>query len=183
MKNLMFCIVFGGFYLFLIRCSPNQSGISTSNTVENIEASSILITTFVLSRDAFYGDSWLQIEEDTAAQSRSVLLKTYRGKDLISVVGGGDWEIIRNDRDEIAIDSVDFDLDGQQELVFSANIFGSTYGAFFYCVVYKANEWDISKLPFDRAYMVQQGGIRYIVDGSNYYRFKAGDLYIVEPPR
>ena len=110
----------------------------------------------------------------------SIFLQTKRNGDLISEIGRGNSEFIKDKDGTVSIDTLVFSMREHVYLI-TSYIKGSTYGAENYFLVFKKLEWLIMALPFDRArfYDTDQDGFDEIVEynsqiDSAIYTFSSG---------
>ncbi len=122
--------------------------------------------------------STLELLKDES--ENAITLQTKRNDYLISKVGCGNSEFIKDQDGFVKIDTLTFSKN-EQVFLLRSYIKGSTYGAECYFMVFKKSEWLIMALPFNRAqfYDLDHDGFDEIVGyksqtDSAIYTFSAG---------
>lgn len=97
----------------------------------------------------FDKDSITSLEILRDEHENYILLQTRCYGDILSVVGEGNIDFLDG---KLKLDTVFFEND-KEVFVLPTYVYGSTYGAVAYFLVYKnnyPNDWEIFKIPFDR---------------------------------
>lgn len=103
-----------------------------------------LVKTYYFNRDSITS---LEILRDE--RNNYILLETKCNGEILSIAGSGNIDFLDG---TLRLDTVFFEKD-KEVFVLPTYVYGSTYGAVVYFLVYKnnySNDWEIIKIPFDR---------------------------------
>ncbi len=180
MKNLYASLIilglfFGGYFI------NQKSKVITSATLNKILKSNQDSTAHILIEEDKYGKSWIEILK--SRKENTLIIRTKRDEDIISIAGYGNSENQVNENGSIVIDTLDFQMNAKKEYLLPTYIKGSTYGASIFYIVYYDSSWQVFRVPFDRVNVRYEKKIgqsvivEYKATGdSTLYKFKSGLL-------
>lgn len=174
MKQII--IISLGLFSVLSSCaSQDNKNASPLNATEDCNLFK-LVKTYYFDKDSVAALEVLKMDADNC-----VILQTKVHGKILSIAGAGNIDFVD---ENLILNSIFFEKD-KEVLVLPTYIYGSTYGAVVYFLIYEGNfenAWEILKIPFDRL-EIKTGKdnlsyiLHYSADGESIkYIFKDGFL-------
>jgi competence protein ComGC len=170
------------FFVLSSCTSQAQNNDSSTNNAENYNLLK-LVKTYYFDKDSVASLEILKNDTDNY-----ILLQTRWRDQIVSICGNGNTDFAVNDDNSLKFDTLYFEK-GEKIYLLRTYVFGSTYGAVVYYLIYGGNypnACEIYKIPFDRVDIeTDKNGLSKIVSYTSYnrtlkYIFKDGILQQVK---